>query len=137
MRYGPRVSIDGLLVNQCSRTVQMAILGPSGAGKSTLLDCLARVKNTGVVEGRVLVNGHELDDDRFKRLSGYVYQDDRLMGLLTVRGPGHATWARDSPPSPPPLPTRVFHRDCSHGIPVHVARCPRRCGTRHSCASPA
>jgi ABC-type multidrug transport system ATPase subunit len=32
-------------------------MGPSGAGKSTLLDVLAQRKNTGRIEGEILVNG--------------------------------------------------------------------------------
>jgi ABC-type transport system involved in cytochrome bd biosynthesis fused ATPase/permease subunit len=34
-----------------------ALMGPSGAGKSTLLDVLAQRKNTGRIEGEILVNG--------------------------------------------------------------------------------
>lgn len=34
-----------------------ALMGPSGAGKSTLLDVLSKRKNTGTVEGEILING--------------------------------------------------------------------------------
>ena len=62
----------------------LAIVGPSGAGKSSLLDVLSGRKNTGTVQGTVLVNGLAPDRD-FKRRTGYVTQDDCLMGNLTVR----------------------------------------------------
>ncbi|KAI8098616.1 uncharacterized protein BX664DRAFT_271326 [Halteromyces radiatus] len=63
----------------------MAVMGPSGAGKSTLLDILARKHKRGVTSGRVLVNGTLPDRKLFKRMTGYVDQDDTLMGTLTVR----------------------------------------------------
>eukprot|EP01104_Vermistella_antarctica_P018239 TRINITY_DN6684_c0_g1_i1.p1 TRINITY_DN6684_c0_g1~~TRINITY_DN6684_c0_g1_i1.p1 ORF type:complete len:692 (+),score=176.21 TRINITY_DN6684_c0_g1_i1:91-2166(+) len=62
----------------------LAIIGSSGAGKSTLLDILAGRKNTGNIEGKVLVNGRP-PDRLFNRMSGYVYQDDCLMGTQTVK----------------------------------------------------
>jgi len=61
-----------------------AILGPSGAGKTTFLDMLAGRKNTGDMGGQILVNGQPRNRS-WKRLSGYVLQDDRMMGTLTVR----------------------------------------------------
>jgi ABC-type sugar transport system ATPase subunit len=62
----------------------MAIMGPSGAGKSTLLDILARKQKQGVVEGRVLINGREVDDATFMNVMGFVDQEDTLMPTLTV-----------------------------------------------------
>jgi len=62
----------------------LAIIGPSGAGKSSLLDVLAGRKSQGQLEGEVLVNGKP-KTRIFKRVSGYVTQDDCLMGNLTVR----------------------------------------------------
>jgi ABC-type multidrug transport system ATPase subunit len=47
-----------------------AIIGPSGAGKTTFLDVLAGRKNTGVVEGEILVNGKPRTKS-FKRIAGY------------------------------------------------------------------
>ena len=41
----------------CETGTVTALMGPSGAGKSTLLDVLAGRKNTGTVEGKILVNG--------------------------------------------------------------------------------
>ncbi len=62
----------------------MAIMGPSGAGKSTLLDILARKQKQGIVDGRVLINGREVDDATFKKVMGFVDQEDTLMPTLTV-----------------------------------------------------
>ena len=59
-----------------------ALMGPSGAGKSTLLDVLAHRKNTGTISGDILVNG-EKPDVSFKRLIGYVEQQDILLHTLT------------------------------------------------------
>ncbi|EJD51118.1 hypothetical protein AURDEDRAFT_159530 [Auricularia subglabra TFB-10046 SS5] len=62
----------------------LAIIGASGAGKSTLLDILARRQKQGKVSGSVLINGRDVEDGVFRRLSGYVDQEDTLMGTLTV-----------------------------------------------------
>jgi ABC-type multidrug transport system ATPase subunit/ABC-type multidrug transport system permease subunit len=76
------------LLNNVSHHVEsgqiMAIMGPSGAGKTTLLDILAHRKKRGTVTGSVLIDGKEIDTS-FRRKSGYVFQDDILMGTLTVR----------------------------------------------------
>lgn len=61
-----------------------AIFGPTGAGKSTLLDCLARRKRAAWVTGGVYVNGAP-QIGSFRRLSGYVVQEDLLLGSMTVR----------------------------------------------------
>ena len=61
-----------------------AIMGASGAGKSTLLDILARKQKRGVVNGVMLINGRVVDDEQFKRVMGYVDQEDTLMSTLTV-----------------------------------------------------
>eukprot|EP00118_Oscarella_pearsei_P028305 m.1844 g.1844 ORF g.1844 m.1844 type:complete len:634 (+) comp7956_c0_seq1:221-2122(+) len=60
-----------------------AILGPTGSGKTTLLDILAGRKSSGSLTGQVLVNGRPLPAD-FKCMSGYVIQDDIVMGTLSV-----------------------------------------------------
>lgn len=62
----------------------MAIMGASGAGKSTFLDILARKNKRGDVRGTTLVNGREVDDAEFKKVVGYVDQEDCLMPTLTV-----------------------------------------------------
>ncbi|CAM6089346.1 unnamed protein product [Calypogeia fissa] len=62
----------------------LAIVGPSGSGKTTFLDALAGRVASRSLEGEIYVNG-ELVDDSFKRISGYVMQDDALFPMLTVR----------------------------------------------------
>ncbi|XP_023562609.1 ATP-binding cassette sub-family G member 2 [Octodon degus] len=61
-----------------------AILGPTGSGKSSLLDILAARKDPHGLSGDVLVNGAP-QPANFKCNSGYVVQDDVVMGTLTVR----------------------------------------------------
>ncbi|GLU18083.1 hypothetical protein SLE2022_344030 [Rubroshorea leprosula] len=61
-----------------------AIAGPSGAGKTTLLEILAGKISLQKVVGQVLVNGRPIDAKSFRRVSGYVTQDDALFPLLTV-----------------------------------------------------
>lgn len=62
----------------------LAIVGPSGAGKTTLLSVLAGVIHPSQVSGDILVDGRPMDVSRFRRVSGYVTQDDALFPLLTV-----------------------------------------------------
>lgn len=54
------------------------------AGKTTLLDVLARKKTGGHVHGTVKINGVE-QDDTFKRLSGYVEQQDIHTPRASIR----------------------------------------------------
>ncbi|XP_030803469.1 ATP-binding cassette sub-family G member 2 [Camarhynchus parvulus] len=61
-----------------------AILGPTGSGKSSLLDILAARKDPRGLSGDILINGAP-QPDNFKCTSGYVVQDDVVMGTLTVR----------------------------------------------------
>ncbi|XP_044537448.1 broad substrate specificity ATP-binding cassette transporter ABCG2 [Gracilinanus agilis] len=61
-----------------------AILGPTGGGKSSLLDVLAARKDPRGLSGHVLINGAP-QPANFKCNSGYVVQDDVVMGTLTVR----------------------------------------------------
>lgn len=60
-------------------------MGPSGAGKSSFLDILARKPKRGTVTGSVLINNAIPARRQFKKLAGYVDQEDVLMGTLTVR----------------------------------------------------
>ncbi|KDP32519.1 hypothetical protein JCGZ_14722 [Jatropha curcas] len=62
-----------------------AIAGPSGAGKTTLLEILAGKISTNEVCNHVFVNDRPMNAKQFRRLSGYVTQDDALFPLLTVQ----------------------------------------------------
>lgn len=79
---------DRVILDNISGSVKpgqiMAIMGASGAGKSTFLDILARKNKRGAVGGTTLVNGREIADSDFKKVSGFVDQEDTLMSTLTV-----------------------------------------------------
>lgn len=62
----------------------LAIMGASGAGKSTLLDILARKSKSGKVSGEMYVNGRTIDNATFRRIEGFVDQEDTLLPTLTV-----------------------------------------------------
>ncbi|KAK3832080.1 MAG: hypothetical protein JOS17DRAFT_110833 [Linnemannia elongata] len=62
----------------------MAIMGASGAGKTTLLDILARRHKSGIIHGHTYVNGRTVSNSEYKRVVGYVDQEDTLMSTLTV-----------------------------------------------------
>ncbi|CAB1423261.1 unnamed protein product [Pleuronectes platessa] len=61
-----------------------AIMGATGSGKSSFLDVLAARKDPCGLSGEVLIDGAP-QPPNFKCLSGYVVQDDVVMGTLTVR----------------------------------------------------
>lgn len=61
-----------------------AVAGPSGAGKTTLLEILAGIFSRNKVSGQVLVNGCPVHAQSFRKVSGYVAQEDALFPLLTV-----------------------------------------------------
>ncbi|XP_075421669.1 broad substrate specificity ATP-binding cassette transporter ABCG2 isoform X2 [Ascaphus truei] len=71
-------------INGIMRPGLNAILGPTGSGKSSLLDVLAARKDPRGLYGTVLVDGKP-QPANFKCTSGYVVQDDVVMGTLTVR----------------------------------------------------
>lgn len=62
----------------------MAIMGASGAGKTTFLDILARKNKRGNVRGEFYINGEKLNNEDFKKMTGFVDQDDTLLPTLTV-----------------------------------------------------
>ncbi|KAL6776445.1 hypothetical protein ACKKBG_A21155 [Auxenochlorella protothecoides x Auxenochlorella symbiontica] len=61
-----------------------AIMGPSGAGKTTLLNVLAGRAQKGRRSGEVRVNGVVDRLERYKRVTGFVPQDDIMHPDLTV-----------------------------------------------------
>ncbi|XP_029453857.1 ATP-binding cassette sub-family G member 2 isoform X2 [Rhinatrema bivittatum] len=71
-------------INGIMRPGINAILGPTGSGKSSLLDILAARKDPHGLSGEVLIDGAP-QPANFKCISGYVVQDDVVMGTLTVR----------------------------------------------------
>uniref|UniRef100_A0A7M4F2Z8 ATP-binding cassette sub-family G member 2-like n=1 Tax=Crocodylus porosus TaxID=8502 RepID=A0A7M4F2Z8_CROPO len=71
-------------INGIMRPGLNAILGPTGSGKSSLLDILAARKDSHGLSGDILINGASRPRN-FKCISGYVIQNDVVMGTLTVR----------------------------------------------------
>eukprot|EP00057_Strongylocentrotus_purpuratus_P005969 XP_011660443.1 PREDICTED: ATP-binding cassette sub-family G member 2 [Strongylocentrotus purpuratus] len=92
VNYAVPVKIDGQLtkkvildrVSGAFRPGMNAILGPTGSGKTSLLDVLAARKDPRGLSGKVLIDGAPQPDD-FRCISGYVVQDDIVMGMLSVR----------------------------------------------------
>jgi ABC-type multidrug transport system ATPase subunit len=62
----------------------LAIMGASGAGKTSFLDILARKRKKGLVDGDFFLNNRKVSDSHFKRVVGFVDQEDTLMSSLTV-----------------------------------------------------
>jgi len=61
----------------------VAVMGPSGAGKTTFLSVLmGKVKRTA---GCLFINGKENEMSKFKKIIGYVPQEDIMLRELTVR----------------------------------------------------
>eukprot|EP00927_Polykrikos_kofoidii_P024257 TRINITY_DN22096_c2_g1_i1.p1 TRINITY_DN22096_c2_g1~~TRINITY_DN22096_c2_g1_i1.p1 ORF type:complete len:991 (+),score=171.65 TRINITY_DN22096_c2_g1_i1:444-2975(+) len=63
----------------------VAIMGPSGAGKTTFMNVLCGKATYGTRTGTVLINGEAKDIRDFKRVMGFVPQDDIVHDNLTVR----------------------------------------------------
>ncbi|GMJ12090.1 non-intrinsic ABC protein 12 [Hibiscus trionum] len=62
-----------------------AVMGPSGAGKTTFLSALTGKTAEGcTVTGSVLVNGKNEPIQAYRKIIGYVPQDDIVHGNLTV-----------------------------------------------------
>lgn len=62
----------------------LAIMGGSGAGKTTLLDILAAKSKRGIKSGDIFVNGRKYTNSEYRRVIGFVDQEDCLMPTLTV-----------------------------------------------------
>lgn len=62
----------------------LAIMGGSGAGKTTLLDILAGKRKSGKIDGEFYVNGQSLDRHDYRKIVGFVDQEDHLIPTLTV-----------------------------------------------------
>jgi ABC-type multidrug transport system ATPase subunit/ABC-type multidrug transport system permease subunit len=81
--------VDRILLHHVNGYAQpgkmLALMGASGAGKTTLLDVIAGLKNTGVVEGKILINGQPATKDLISSVCGYVEQFDTLFPYSTVR----------------------------------------------------
>ena len=82
-RIGSKALLDGITGSVKPGEV-MAIVGASGAGKTTFLDILARREKRGTTSGTVLINGRTMSNQEYKRVVGFVDQEDLLMETLTV-----------------------------------------------------
>ncbi|KAM7257029.1 hypothetical protein ACFE04_012770 [Oxalis oulophora] len=61
-----------------------AVMGPSGAGKTTFLSALLGKASGCSVTGSVLINGKNESIRSYKKITGFVPQDDIVHGNLTV-----------------------------------------------------
>lgn len=81
-----RKSVPKTILNDISGAMKQginAIMGATGSGKTSLLDVLANRKDPKWLQGTVLLNGKKLPKN-YKHISGYVMQDDNLLGTMTV-----------------------------------------------------
>jgi ABC-type multidrug transport system ATPase subunit/ABC-type multidrug transport system permease subunit len=66
----------------------LAIIGSSGAGKTTLLDLIAKNAKDGASSGVMRINGTRVTKSNkwvYKRMTGFVAQEDVLVPALTVQ----------------------------------------------------
>ncbi|KAG9152522.1 hypothetical protein Leryth_016440 [Lithospermum erythrorhizon] len=61
-----------------------AVMGPSGAGKTTFLSALTGRFHGCTISGQILINGKHDSMQSYKRVLGFVPQDDIVHGNLTV-----------------------------------------------------
>jgi ABC-type multidrug transport system ATPase subunit/ABC-type multidrug transport system permease subunit len=80
-------TVKKTILNQVSGVAEpgklVCIIGPSGAGKTTLLNVLAG-RVTKKVDGKILVNEKKIHSREFNRMTGFVSQEDVLMGSMTT-----------------------------------------------------
>lgn len=62
----------------------LGILGHTGSGKTTLLDILAKRTKSGTSSGNIYLNGQETDSSHYRKLIGYVDQEEVMIPTLTV-----------------------------------------------------
>ncbi|CAF1698290.1 unnamed protein product [Brassica napus] len=84
-----------------------AVMGPSGAGKTTFLTALTGKAAGCTMSGMILVNGKVESIQSYKRIIGFVPQDDIVHGNLTVE---ENLWfsARCRLPADLPKPEKVL-----------------------------
>lgn len=61
-----------------------AVMGPSGAGKTTFLSAVAGKIRGCIITGSILINGRPDSIHCYKKIIGFVPQDDIVHGNLTV-----------------------------------------------------
>jgi len=69
----------------CKPGTITAIIGPSGAGKTSLLRILAQKIGNSEYKGNVYVNGNICPPTYFQKVSGFVAQEDIIMGTQTAK----------------------------------------------------
>jgi ABC-type multidrug transport system ATPase subunit len=62
-----------------------AIMGPSGAGKTTFLNVLSGKTDTKGASGELFINSRKSELTKYKKIYGFVPQDDVMHNELTVR----------------------------------------------------
>lgn len=92
LEFDFKVSVGAFDLTACGRQVtpRMGLFGPSGGGKTTLLNCLAGLVRP--QSGHITMDGQVLFDaaanrhvPAHRRAIGYVFQDGRLFGHMSVR----------------------------------------------------
>ncbi|KAJ0779581.1 putative ABC-type molybdate transporter [Helianthus annuus] len=63
---------------------QVTVMGPSGAGKTAFLSALAVKAHGCKITGSILINGKPDSIHSYKKIIGFVPQDDIVHGNLTV-----------------------------------------------------
>lgn len=80
--YDPKLPVVHDISFALAENEKLALVGPTGAGKSTIMNLLARFYDP--LEGRILVNGHDVRDIRIASLRkhmGMVLQDSFLFPM--------------------------------------------------------